>query len=262
MDEQEFIRRLQPWFERHRRPAWRPTVREGDGPPEASKFSGTPLLEAGETWPACAACHSPMPLFLQLNLDDLPEELGHCFGEGWLQLFYCANYKCECDNFEPFSKGKLVRIIRPGHASAEINPPAFPDPMPPRAITGWDRFDDHPDYEEQEDLGLSRRYISDPESIMEMRVECPELNLVYEGMQEFVMDSLDRCFERDKLAGWPDWLQGMEYPDCPKCGARMRYVFQLDAEDHLPYSFGDSGRGHITQCPAHPHILAFGWACC
>jgi hypothetical protein len=25
--------------------------------------------------------------------------------------------------------------------------------------------------------------------------------------------------------------------------------------------FGDSGIGHITQCPEHKEVLAFGWAC-
>jgi hypothetical protein len=41
----------------------------------------------------------------------------------------------------------------------------------------------------------------------------------------------------------------------------MHLLFQIDSEDNLPYMFGDAGCGHITQCPKHPHRLAFGWAC-
>ena len=65
----------------------------------------------------------------------------------------------------------------------------------------------------------------------------------------------------DKLAGWPAWVQGVEYPNCPRCGRRMAHVFQVDSEDHVPFMFGDAGCGHITQCPEHKEVVAFGWAC-
>ena len=65
----------------------------------------------------------------------------------------------------------------------------------------------------------------------------------------------------DKLAGWPYWVQDVEYPDCPKCGERMRLVFQIDSGDNLPFDFGDVGCGHVTQCTEHKGVLAFGWAC-
>ena len=38
-------------------------------------------------------------------------------------------------------------------------------------------------------------------------------------------------------------------------------IFQLDSEDHVPFMFGDVGTGHITQCPEHLEVVAFGWAC-
>jgi hypothetical protein len=41
----------------------------------------------------------------------------------------------------------------------------------------------------------------------------------------------------------------------------MQMVFQINSEGNLPYMFGDSGRGHITQCPQHKDELAFAWAC-
>ncbi|HEY7328275.1 MAG TPA: DUF1963 domain-containing protein [Gemmataceae bacterium] len=56
---------------------------------------------------------------------------------------------------------------------------------------------------------------------------------------------------RDKLAGWPYWIQNVEYPSCPRCGQQMIHVFQVDSEDNIPFMFGDSGCGNITQCPEH-----------
>jgi hypothetical protein len=41
----------------------------------------------------------------------------------------------------------------------------------------------------------------------------------------------------------------------------MWHVFQIDSEDNLPYMFGDVGCAHITQCPEHKEVVAFGWAC-
>jgi uncharacterized protein YwqG len=67
--------------------------------------------------------------------------------------------------------------------------------------------------------------------------------------------------EKDKLLGWPYWVQSLEYPECPDCGKEMSLVFQIDSEDNLPYMFGDCGCGHITQCKDHPERLAFAWAC-
>jgi hypothetical protein len=41
----------------------------------------------------------------------------------------------------------------------------------------------------------------------------------------------------------------------------MRLLLQIDSEDHLPVSFGDGGCAHLTYCPKHPKVMAFGWAC-
>jgi hypothetical protein len=41
----------------------------------------------------------------------------------------------------------------------------------------------------------------------------------------------------------------------------MARVFQVDSDHNVPFMFGDAGCGHITQCPAHKDVVAFGWAC-
>jgi hypothetical protein len=41
----------------------------------------------------------------------------------------------------------------------------------------------------------------------------------------------------------------------------MAHVFQVDSGGNLPFQFGDAGCGHVTLCPEHKEVVAFGWAC-
>jgi uncharacterized protein YwqG len=225
----------------HNRKAWKPVTRKGDKIGSGSKFSGKPWLAKGETYPECQNCGKPMQLFLQLNLQDLPKPLLGEFGEGLLQMFYCTNSEpaCEvdCEAFFPFAKSELLRVIQPKGEPQEIDEALPVDSFPARTITGWKELNDYPNWEEAEQLGLE---LSDDE---------------IEAMEDYYPIS------GDKLGGWPNWVQGVEYPACPSCGETMRLVFQLDSEDNLPYMFGDVGCGHITQCKTHKEQVAFGWAC-
>jgi hypothetical protein len=171
-----------------------------------------------------------------------------------LQLFYCTNVDCPAEHWEPFNDGTRVRIVEPDGPPRPVEPPDSADDFPAKTITSWERFDDYPHGEEH---GLI--WGGQPS-----RVECPELGLVIEDVPVNVVEQvvLDRCQQGDKLAGWPFWVQSVEYPNCPCCGRRMRHVVQVDSQNNLPFMFGDSGCGHITQCPEHLDILAFGWACC
>ena len=233
---------LPPKIQRVRRTTWMPVVRKGDGAPDASKFAGTPWLAQGEPWPACDNCGDPMPLFLQLNLNTLPEELQNTYGSGLLQLFYCTNgdpcCEAECDAFFAFTSGKLVRVIQPEGEPQTIVLPEEGRVFPPQEIVGWKEDQDYPTWEE----GLEYR-----------------VNLTDEEWEQIA----DYNFPRlgDKLAGWPLWIQGVEYPYCPICHDLMHMVFQIDSEDHIPYMFGDAGCGHITQCAKHLDQVTFAWAC-
>ena len=110
--------------------------------------------------------------------------------------------------------------------------------FPAKLIEGWRELDDYPNAEEGELLGIE---LTDD--------------------QWETLGAEGRPGTGDKLAGYPAWVQGVEYPNCLVCGASMRLVFQIDSEDNLPFMFGDVGCGHITQCKTHPEQLAFGWAC-
>lgn len=230
----------------YQRTTWLPETEDRDGELNSSKFSGKPWLSENESWPKCGNCGKEMQLFVQLNLDELPPELGHEYGRGLLQMFYCTSSDPLCEDegeaYFPFSKSTLLRVIDPtgqkAAANIEIPTRAIPDYFPAKAITGWTQSEDYPNTEELHTL---------------------DVELSDDDWDELVDTNYPRG--GDKLAGWPAWIQGVEYPNCPVCGETMRLVFQVDSEDHLPYMFGDVGTGHITQCKKHLDQVAFGWAC-
>src|SRR5687768_7774429 len=140
------------------RSAWIPIVKETDGSITDSKFSGVPYLKAEEEHPRCGNCDNPLQLFLQVNLDQLPEAVRNNYGVGLLQLFYCINEEplceVECEAYFPFAKSVLVRIVQ-----IESNIPSrdnfvFEESLfSPRLITGWNEVNDYPNLEERKSLG-------------------------------------------------------------------------------------------------------------
>jgi hypothetical protein len=262
----EALATLEPWLAAHRRPAWRPTVEKGEpaGEQARSKFCGRPWLTAGEAPPACQECGRPLRLFVQLDLAELPAELAGRHGEGVLQFFYCAggDGRPECsgdDGWVPFSdRVSLVRIVPTGEL-APAESAGDVEPLPPSTIVGWERFDDVPDPEDHDLAGLAASYDF---ALRTVTLRCPEVGLdVTLGLDDLAVEDIARAAEGDKLGGWPSWIQGREYPACPTCGETMQLVLQLDSDDNVPHMWGDAGIGHITQCPTHLDVVAFGWAC-
>lgn len=228
-------------LQQFKRACWLPVLEDGDGEVTASKFAGTPYLADGESWPECPNCNNPIQLFLQLNSEDLPGESGKPWGDGLLQFFYCTNSNphCEvdCGAWAAFAKSVVVRVVPAGASGSRYSDSPVLNAFPPKLITGWNTADDFPNWEEFKDLGVD---LDDGDG-----------------------DKLSETYPRggEKLLGWPAWVQGLEYPNCPECDSVMQLVFQIDSEMSLPYMFGDVGIGHITQCPNHTSITGFGWAC-
>lgn len=256
----EVIRKaLEPWRNKHRRTAWLPEVKNGPGPAAGSRFGGLPWLPSGESHPACWNCEQPLRLLLQLDLGSLPEEARQRLGKGLLQAFYCENEDCEqeCDGWSAFSESHRLRII--DATQGDMAAPAG-KPFPPKEISGWRQAEDFPSAAEHEELGLKRDYDWEANTV---RLRCPEFGVDAPpiGIYELEAETIANASMGDKLLGWPHWIQGVEYPDCPQCKTRMEYVFQIDSEHHLPLMWGDAGTAHITRCPNHPEVLALGWAC-
>lgn len=226
------------------RPTFIPRVQENSiGPTAGSRFCGPAALKPGEPWPTCP-CGAPMQLFLQLNSADLPAAAGKPFGDGVLQLLYCTS----CDDPDPFSNAHLARILPLSpDLRLESRPDVPNDPtFPAAAIIGW------------EGGGPPAGDLPNNEELHELKI-----NLSREQEDALYDTDEDRPpIDGDKLLGWPDWVQGVDYPNCPRCNTRMQFLFQIDSEDNIPYMFGDCGVGHLFICPTHRDVLAFGWSCC
>ena len=206
-----------------------------------SKIGGLPYLRDENDWPICPNCKRHMQLFLQLDLTKLPERKDN----GLLQLFYCTSYEpmCEIDMqaFFAFSKSVESRIIEADGESAIVQP-NIQQVFDEKKIVDWTAKDDYPHFEEYDELGIELELDDDVFELMEERNE-------------------GHPVERDKLFGWPYWIQASEYPFDRKTESKMELFFQLASEDNLSYMFGDAGIGHLTQSPDNRDELGFGWAC-
>ena len=218
-----------------RRPAYLPSV-----VPEpfgaGSGFGGQPSLAPGVTNPTCPQCGDPMPLIAQVALESQPAPV--IAGEGLFQLFYCTRERdanpCDTmlEGWAAFSDGYVARLVpaTPGGTSPEVD-----TPFEPKRVTGWTPADDYPGWEELGALGADH---GEPPDVVE----------------PFPL-------EGEKLGGWPAWVQGIEYPSCPRCGTRMELVLQVDSNKTIGTMWGDMGIGHVTQCPNDLEVLTFAWAC-
>jgi uncharacterized protein YwqG len=234
---------LRTRFQKFARKSWAPVTEPGDAASPQSRYSGLPLLLNGESWPTCGNCGRELQLLLQLDLASIPAAAQQAIGlnSGTLQFFYCTSPDCNNDGWEPFSKAQFLRVIPSGTtaALAASVPDSFAKYFPVKVITGWSEFEDFPSPEEEDALPEMSDDDYDAYYVSE-----PYLNA-----------------DGDKLCGWPNWIQGEEYPECPQCNRQMQFVYQLDSFKEANWMWGDAGIGHITQCPEHRDQLAFGWAC-
>lgn len=262
---QEILAALEPWKKHHSRKAYKPIVEPTNDMVHHSRFGGSPLLTPDTEWPKCGSCGQPMHMLLQLDLakvpiNDLPWE------SGLLQFFYCTDWESEfmCDDYEAFSPCHVIRIIQNTEKLSTLQVPHFQQQFPAKQITRWNEFPDYPGYQELETNGLKSDFDYNSrtgkiEAFLEEK-KIADFDIPDNYFLEEVLEEIS-AKQKDKLGGWPYWLQNIEYPDCPKCKQKMEYFFQIDSEDNVPHMFGDVGLGHITFCRQHPEILAFQWAC-
>ena len=261
---------LAAWRGRHLRPTWRAVIATDAYSWQTvnAQFGGIPLLKADEDWPVCPECRRPMNLMIQLDLAHLPHGL-HPARTGLLQYFQCMDQvSCSAavEDFQPFNRGELVRIVAGGSLRTPIVPPSV-DPYPARVVARWSPFYDLPATAEHERLGLEYRYEFLPDT--RAAVAWPAGGL---AMSEFVEEANDDtqvglaeaiadAAPGDKIGGWPRWVQDVEYPSCRDCGSAMRYLLQLDSHDNIPDVFGDMGTRYLAFCPSHPSTLTCTMQC-
>ncbi len=72
---------------------------------------------------------------------------------------------------------------------------------------------DLPKPAEHEELGLRYTYNFKARTV---KLECIELDLVFEEIRDdYLAETIANSELGDKLAGWPAWIQNVEYPSCP-----------------------------------------------
>ena len=207
-----------------------------------SKFGGKPFVsEQKYPWPLCIACGDKQKFFLQLNSDTMPANLKvkENYFDGLLQMFYCI----ECSNYMPFSESQNLRIVENFDLvnSLQITDASKnEDEFPFKRISGW---------AEDTDFVHKEEFV---EIYKEYQTDYDELNDISEN---------NKTKAGEKFLGWPDWVQGVEYPDCRICKNKMRFLFQVDSEYNIPFMWGDVGCGHIFQCEQHKDEITFTWAC-
>ena len=262
-----------------KRKAWFPVTVKQDGDLTTSKFAGKPWLSADELFPQCGCCNNLMRFFLQLNLEQVPNSIKAKLGEGLFQFFYCV----DCDDWQPFSESHLVRIIQPEGEAKEYELPHFQDnwsddslvgnsngQFPARIIVNWKEITDYPDWIDAESTGVA---IDDEE----LKIILSDIDRDESGLRNFsYLESSQRneivnevmyeekvvFHDKDKLAGYPHWVQDPEYPNCPICDRSMdKLIFEFASDNNIPYLWGDVGTGYFLQCSEHKKQVAFLWQC-
>lgn len=228
-----------------RRSAFFPVTEDEDVDAPASKFGGLPWLPTGVEWPLCGGCSKPLTLLAQLEIASLPPAVGAA-GAGLLQVFYCieASGPSSCDSWEDDSDAVCVRLVESHGYGANGESGVDPSALPAHRVVGWVECDDWPSSIDWDTLGIALS---------------PEDESDFDALEDRDLAPTPRG--RDKVGGWPLWVQGAEWGHCQLCNQQMIPLLQIDSEDHVAYMFGDSGIAHVCQCPAHPEQLSWGWAC-
>lgn len=258
MNAEQITKLFEPWRAKHVRTAWKPVVERSEAADSLSWFGGQPTGSPDDPWPVCEQCQAPMRFLLQLAFAELPQQANLPFRDGILQLFYCSSDDGSCETWAPFSGTDVFRVLP--HASGVAAGPPGIDPLPQVHVIRWEAMEDHPHPEEHRALGLSYEY-DFKRSRVSVQGEDPAIRLDDLDIDLNVAETISLSRPGDKLGGWPYWIQGAEYPQCPDCATPMELLLQVDSEDNLDYMFGDAGCAHVTYCPQHPNVFAFGWAC-
>ena len=244
---------LQEWLRGKALPALRlrvePTDLESLSPVE-SHLGGPPFWPEDEPWPVCGQCDRPLTFVGQVRLDG---EGAPRVGRAKLLTFHYCFHCLPCDADEASAyRLRLYDDIDAVRQSQRPRPDAddpdhtrwAPVPCritfePVRSVPRW--YDAEPELAGL-DLG------ADPWEtyLAAARAVAPAPNV------------------ESRLGGYPDWVQGSDWPSCPECGRRMHLIWQLDSEPEARIMWGDTGRVYVFACPlsCSEHALALVMQCC
>ncbi len=197
--------------------------RPGEGAADASKIGGTFLWPAAEEWPACEEHDGPLVAALQLRKEDVPE-VGFRRGTDLFQLLWCPH------NHEPEYCPAVTAYWRKAEAIRDPvrSHPAPTDPVrryvPKPCLLYSERVVEYPDPFELDEALYDRLQASEP---LARAVDLVRPLAVGPWVPPGDAAALYQCWlstaDGTKVGGYPDWVQGPEYPAC-SCGAVMELL--------------------------------------
>lgn len=224
-----------------RRPAWFPKTSKNRAEPYTSHFGGTPVHGEAEAWPVCAICSRPLLFFLELDSQEFPETAPSPFGDCVLQVFFCdGNDGQHLDHpstmWHAGGPRQWVRIVPRSQETKAWTVPEGLRPLPCRWLTGWRNKQEWP---------------------MPSEGCLPILEPIETAaLEEFGLPS-----EKDKLGGWPFWVQFPEDHKCPTCSTKLQPFFQIGSHDNLAFMFGDAGVATLWSCSHCKNWAGISWSC-
>jgi hypothetical protein len=198
--------------QRHTRLCAVPVFSEEPAEDNGSRRGGIPWLAAGESWPTCASCKRPLRFVLQVALADVKDAPGPLPREGLLQVFACDSTCNAQSGWEAFSGANLVRVSDGAKGRLAALPKVVADDadflVAERRIESWSLLPDLPGPVALQSLvGV-------------------DFDTAFEGWERLNEKGLTN--RREKIGGWPSWVQDEEKITCAKCGsAPMTFAMQL-----------------------------------
>jgi hypothetical protein len=113
-------------------------------------------------------------------------------------------------------------------------------------------------------IGYSGAYV-EPEfpavAFKETEVQITQLSDRWRWQNDAMSNSRENL---NRVAGEPCWIQDSEYPSCPECNRRMKFILQLDSDlptvDDGEWMWGDSGICYTFWCD-ECKVSGFLWQC-
>jgi hypothetical protein len=171
-----------------------------------------------------------MQFIAQIALDDTIA-VGLAGRRQRLLLFQCQNRPGLCDEWDPSGGGNAALLVSSVAAVSLTDPP----------VTSSSTL------LAREDTIELRSYVESAPGHTRDDAYCDALDA-------------DPDVVLGKVGGRPLWLQSDETPLCA-CGARMRFVAQIEQHAGGGINFGDTGVGYAFVCDACPQSARFLFQC-
>jgi uncharacterized protein YwqG len=218
-----------------------------------TKFGGQPYAERGDAWPICG-CGQGLTFIMQANLDQCIRgattegEDPPLHGQrrsGLFTFFYC--HACSSWGDIP-PEAKDAWLVR-----------RYPSPSDARAVAIDDRS---PKTDRTIPCAVfisPAQSLPDWETINELdpalaaaigKLNDDEPWSAYEAAVERIAG--EQPGGRTQIGGYPSFIQGANFPDCPTCRKAMRLLAQIDSEEAAGFMWGDAGSVYLFDCADHP----------